>query len=315
MKKSLFLLLFVIALLILSCGKDSSPTSDKSAALKVTGTVTDKNGAGINGVNVQITGTNFNSTDTTDAYGVFEFKGIPSGSYTIQTSAETRVFKPSKIETYVSDSDINTVKFTAAENRIHGQVFDIITNRGIPGIKLSFGGKNTSFEDSVTTDSKGEYEFFDLPQDDYSISNNSNILEMYQTSQPSPIWINFTIDESTFPDINLPSFYMSSEVLRITTATYSKETNTVHLEWTQSKSNFCKDYHIVRTDKLPFGSSDVEVDLSRTNDAFIEITPKYRAPINNAKIIHFSVYASYLVSTAPYIRGIYSEPVSIQVAE
>ena len=313
-KASLFLIL--IPLSVLSCWGDTSPTSGKDSTVRVGGVVADKTGAGIPSVTVQITGTNYSITDTTDAGGAFNFKKIPSGSYTVKATKESNVFKPSVLNIIVEDSNIDTLRFIAAENRLHGKVMDIITNKGMPDIKIIIYGDNTPFKDSTTTNINGEYEFFNLPKNDYSI--DTNFYDMYHDGHSSPYQIKVKTEDFAHPDISLPIFNMSSEVLKFTNATFSVETNTVHLEWTPSRSNFFDRYLVDITDKLPFGTSGVKGDNEyQTNSANIKITPKYRASINNAKIIHFSVRSYYYVDRVTYtsFNGPYSEPVSIQVAE
>ena len=311
MKKSIFPILLIIMPFIISCW-DSSPTSDKSKTYKVGGVVTDKKGAGIKGVAVQISGTNFSLVDTTDSAGVFAFKKIPSGTYTVKALKENGVFKPSGIDFSVADSDIDTLGFNAAENRIHGKVIDIITNKGMADIMIyiedNIGHDKT---DSTKTDINGEYEFFDLPVNEYEIYQQ--LRDIYKKGESSPFIIYVKAEEFVDSDISVQDFLMSSEVLQITSATYSKDTKTVHIEWTPSRSNFFNKYWVYATSELPFGSSGSNTNESTTNSISIEITPRYRASINNAMVIYFVVSVRYTIDW--FLGSPISEPVSFQVAE
>ena len=318
MRKSIYPLLFLIIPLIMSCG-DSSPTSDNAKTYKVEGSVTDKIGAGVWGVAVQISGTNFSLVDTTDSAGVFAFKKIPSGSYTVKALKENGVFKPSGIDLAVADSNIDTLKFVAAENRIHGKVIDIITNKGMADIMIyiedNIGHDKT---DSTKTDINGEYEFFNLPVNEYEIFQPSQ--DVYKKGSMSPFVIYVKETEFAVLDITVQDFFISSEILQITSATFSEETNTVHLEWTPTKSNYFDEYEIFATDKLPLGSFGNNAGVgSKTNNVSIEITPRFHATLKNAKIIHFAVYVGYYnyfknTDLWGWIGSPYSEPVSIRVA-
>ena len=316
--KIVSLLPVILTLLFLSCW-NTSPTSDKTKSFTVGGSVIDKDGTGIEGISVQISGTNFSADDTTDSEGTFKFKGISSGSYNIKTSAENRVFKPSGIDVTVSDSDIDLIKFIAVENRVHGQVIDIITNKGIKNLKMFIQGNADNVKDSTYTDIYGEYEFFDLNRDiTYYINTDYYLWDRMKNGNSYPPAIDLLPKEFTNPDTTVQTLYMSSEVLQIKTATYSKETNTVYLEWTTSKSNFCVDYTVLRTDKLPLGTStNTGGDKYQTNYAYIEITPKYLATLKGSKIIHYAVSANYDLDPKTHwtFSGPYSEPVTFNLAE
>ena len=264
----------------------------------VGGKIQDKNGFGISGVSVKISGNANTATDISDTMGGFLFNGVTSGTYTVITEAEERVFKPSGIDISVADSGIDTLKFTIAENRIHGKIIDIITNKGIPDIPVSIQQNSPHHtREVVLTDSKGRYEFYDIPADDYSFQ-----LDTYWDNKGMASQTFYYLNRDAFTKLELsgPDFYMFSEVLQIITATFSEETNTVHLEWTPSKSNLCAGYMIFRTGKLPLGSGTGIGEPYETNSAFIEITPKYRAPINYA----ISILQYMLLIIQPMVGGL-----------
>ena len=168
-----FLFIIALPLLILSCWGDSTPTSDKTGTFKVGGIVSDKNGAGIEGVTVRITGTNYSSADTTDTMGVFAFDSIKSGDYKVKAQKDSCFFKPGNIEITMANTDIDTLKFTSVDSYIHGKVLDIMTEEGIEGVRVDFGFKKRFsgtivYIDSFYTDRNGEYEFFDIIKNDYT---------------------------------------------------------------------------------------------------------------------------------------------------
>ena len=233
--------LIILPFLILSCWGDSSPTSDKARTYKVSGVVADKNGSGISGVAVQITGTTFSDSDTSDADGAFSCEGLKSGDYKVKAHKDSSLFKPASIEIAVAKTDIDTIKFLSADNCIHGRVLDIMTDKPVPGIIVSMT-PNSKTPDTTTTDANGEYWFFDKIKAQYSFRFDSPLNNYYFDDVSS------TYDNKIFPsafatnEIIRPDRYVSLEKLKFTKAVFSKETKDFTLEWTASEAKYIAGY-------------------------------------------------------------------------
>ena len=237
--KNTSLLLMILPFLILSCWGDSSPTSDKARTYKVSGVVADKNGSGISGVAVQITGTTFSASDTSDADGAFSCEGLKSGDYKVKAHKDSCFFKPASIEIAVANTDIDTIKFLSADNCIHGRLLDIITDKPACGVMVMMKPISKT-PDTTTTDSNGEYWFFDKIKAQYHFEFDLP-LNKYSSSYHDTF-----IDSSIYPsafmakEIIMPDYHVSFEKLKFTKAVFSKETKNFTLEWTASKSDFSK---------------------------------------------------------------------------
>ena len=305
--KNLHLFIITLPFLFLSCWGDSTPTSDNSKTFVVGGKVTDKNGTGVNGVTVQITGTNYSAADTTDSEGAFTFNNIKVGDYKIKAMKDSCFFKPSKIDFTVGKTDIDTLKFTSAENYIHGRVLDIMTDKGIAGVEIQVhGGKTYSLIDSTISESDGEYCFFDIVKGNYDL--------LFRNSSYTH---NFSLPlESTFftgPEITLQNCYFSSEKIEITVVEYNEISKNVHLEWTGSKSPYFSHYQVnysnYPSDYKGPGKGSAVFEMTN-HEATIEITreliDKYFEDDLISGELFFFVRAVYKKSTDPIKINYYS---------
>jgi hypothetical protein len=298
MKKFLIPFLFVMMPLILSCW-NSSPTSNNTKTYKVNGVVADKNGNGISGVAINISGKAFSTADTTDSEGIFTLEGIKSGNYNVKAHKDSCFFKPANNEIKIGKSDIDTLRFTSADNFIHGNILDIMTDKGIAGVKVVIskeiynGTEITGYVDSTITDNNGEYGFFDIEIYNYTIN--------FKTDSNRQLFYKLISQEFVSPEIIIPIYYSSSEKLEITTAKFSKDTKTLYLEWTPSKSAFVDGYGLYRSN-APFkldGPYDIKksMDFYNDNKATIIITPEYVKRFfdvtDSTGIMYFAVSASY----------------------
>jgi hypothetical protein len=324
MRKSLLPLLFIIIPLIISCW-DSSPTSQNKKNYKVGGVVTDKNGNGISGVIININGNSISISDTTDSVGIFAFDGFKSGSYIVKAQKDSCFFKPANMNVKVGKSDIDTLKFIYADNYIHGRVLDIMTDKGIPGImvvlskevyslfpdgsvkndirgesgfsKIEKSELSSSPVDSIITDIKGEFGFFDVEMYNYT-------LRFGQYDKYSLRVNNYQIKSQAFSssEIIIPTYYISSEKLKITTAKFSKDTKTLNLEWTPSKSAYVDGYWLYKRN-APFKYIGpgvmTRIDSSSYSDNKMEIiiSPEYLKnyfdETDSTGVVYFAVSAIY----------------------
>jgi FtsP/CotA-like multicopper oxidase with cupredoxin domain len=82
--------------------------------MDITGNVTDKKGAPLAGVTMDLTGAGRVESTITDASGKYGFTGLVTGTYTITPSLKKVKFEPpSRIEPYVSGVDVPNVNFVA----------------------------------------------------------------------------------------------------------------------------------------------------------------------------------------------------------
>lgn len=315
MRKSIFLFLSIIIPLIMSCGV-SAPTSDKSKTLKVSGVVTDKNGSGISGVTVQITGTNFSATDTTDSGGAFAFENVKPGDYKFKAQKDRCIFKPASIELAGAKIDTDTLRFTSSDNYIHGRVLDIITGKGIKGVRIGFINYDRLYCGAVITDSNGEFGIYDLAKNGYHY--------FYETDYYVSGETDFSIEPSVFEnrEIVLKTYYFSSEKLRITKAEFIKDTQTLNLEWNPSVSKYIKGYfvHITNNpgelDSLGTYPIDRGYYVSGNNKDSRKITAQMLTDLFDDDIISGVVYlavsAVYQIGNYTYY-GPYPDMISIRL--
>ena len=283
----------LISFLFLSCWGDSSPTSDKTKNIKVSGVVTDKNGAGIAGATVQITGTNFSATDTTDSVGAFSFENVKPAGYKVKAQKDSCIFNPINMAVTVTKTDIDTLKFKSADNYVHGYVLDIMNNKGIEGVTVylskSDTGYSSSDEISTITDSNGEYAYFDIGENRYSVFCSS----IYDTFRF--FGRDYVIESQAFHsrEIVAHNFYFSSEKLHITKAEFSEETKTLYLEWTSSKSDYALGYEVLATN-LPNGFSKLynSFCFSFENKISVKVTSQNVMGLFGEDIISGVVYLS-----------------------
>ena len=291
--KYLFLII-LITIFILSCWGDSSPTSDKTKNIKISGVVTDKNGAGIARATVQITGTNFSATDTTDSVGAFSFENIKSGGYKVKAQKDSCIFNPINMAVTVIKTDIDTLKFKSADNYVHGYVLDIMNNKGIEGVTVylskSDTGYSSSDEISTKTGSNGEYVFYDIKKSRYRVLCRP-IYDTFRNYSRD-----YIIESQAFNnrEIVAHNFYFSSEKLQITRAEFSEETKTLYLEWTPSKSEYVFVYE-VHASNLPDGFSKIESDFCFSwgdNKISVKVTPQNVMGLFDKDVISGVVYLS-----------------------
>jgi hypothetical protein len=313
MKKSTLPFFILISLFIFSCGKDSStPTSNDDISYKLSGVVAGKDSVGIGEVSVKITGTGFSATDITDAKGVFAFNKIKSGDYNIKAQKASTVFKPASIDVTVKDSDIDSLNFIVADNYIHGQVIDMITNKGMSDVSVIIKYKS-GLKTSTKPDSNGKFEFYDIAENDCQIyiSTKNELIQ-----GKSEVSFNFKAAELANFEIIVPTFYLSTEKLQITKATYSAEDSTFSLEWMPSRVNYIDFYiryyvTIFSTYKgieLPYLTNSISIKKQELDEI-----------IGYSKTYNFSVSALYYPSKNDldnhlnFIKSPKSETASVQV--
>jgi hypothetical protein len=321
MVKKVYILFLLLLFITAGCGKNPVK-QDSNKSYKLSGIVAGKNGAGIGGIAVQITGTSFSAVDTTDSGGVFGFAEIKPGNYTVKAEKDSVFFKPANICITVKDSDIGTFNFTVAENYIHGRVIDIMTDKGVPDFMVQIIHSSTfpdtlgDFIDSTKTDSNGEFSFYNLEKRKYTID-----LILKDKLNPSPYLLH-DIESKAFAnqEIIIPTFYISSEKLRFTAAKFSENSQILYLEWTPSKSELVSNY------KVYFSSSPSGTKLTQyfrdnsylINNATIKITPQLMATIFGVDVIsapvYFTVSAIYKTPNSTACWGIFSENISIRLS-
>ncbi|HEX7313492.1 MAG TPA: DUF2012 domain-containing protein [Pyrinomonadaceae bacterium] len=139
-------------------------TADFAATLNrhtISGRVADKNGAGVQGATVTLSGSQ-TATATTDAQGNFSFANLPAGgNYTLNVTRANYTFAPPSIA-------VNDLGANSASNNFTGTQLDYalagrVTADGAPvaGVTVTLTGSKSG---TATTDSNGGYSF-NVPAD------------------------------------------------------------------------------------------------------------------------------------------------------
>ncbi len=138
-------------------------TADFDATLDrhtLSGRVADKNGAGIQGVTLTLSGSQ-SGTATTDAQGDFSFPNLPAGgTYTLTAAKAHYTFAP-QTRSFDDLSSTQTADFEATLDRhaISGRVA-YANDAGLAGVTVTLSGAQTA---TATTDAQGNFTFANLP--------------------------------------------------------------------------------------------------------------------------------------------------------
>jgi hypothetical protein len=128
--------------------------------VSITGTVLDEADGPMNGVTVNLTGSQ-SATASTDAQGNFSFSGLPtSGNYTVTVNKQHYSFVPAS-QNFLNPSDNVTVSFQAQLNRhsISGRITRT-SGTGLSGVTVQLAQSPAT---SVISDANGNYSFPELP--------------------------------------------------------------------------------------------------------------------------------------------------------
>ncbi len=144
-------------------------------ATRVTGTVTDDEGTGLENVKVNLVDpndpTNIIDTTTTDSNGNYEFKKVPNGDYKVVVDTPAGHQPATPVPVKVTNNDNKNINLT---NNIIEDVYVHITDENgapIPGVKVTLTDVNDpSNPISGTTNSDGKVVFPDLRVGDYEIT-------------------------------------------------------------------------------------------------------------------------------------------------
>ena len=145
-------------------------TADFAATLNrhsISGRVADKNGAGVQGATVALSGSQ-TATATTDAQGNYTFANLPAGgSYTLGVTRANYTFAPPSIA--VGDLGANS-----AANNFTGTLLDYalagrVTAEGaaLAGVAVALTGSKA---DTATTDAQGNYSFNVPAEGNYTVT-------------------------------------------------------------------------------------------------------------------------------------------------
>ena len=157
--------------------------------------------------------------------------------------------------------------------------------------------QSSSFVDSIKTDINGEFGFFDIEMYNYNLRFGQDDRYFLRVN-----YYQLKSQAFTSPEIIIPTFYYSSEKLQITSAKFSKDTKTLNLEWTPSKSAYADGYWLYKRN-APFKYNGpgvmTRIDSSSYSDnkLSIKITPDYLKQLfdvtDSTGIVYFAVSAIY----------------------
>jgi len=106
---------FILILSSVSCGKDKKSPTEPSGPTNytITGKILEKD-TGIPKVSVNIKGTRFDKTVTTNECGSYRFSNIPDGTYEIIPGKNGYIFNPSSIIVFIANNDsvVQNIKAT-----------------------------------------------------------------------------------------------------------------------------------------------------------------------------------------------------------
>ncbi len=130
----------------------------------ISGVVVDSNGDPMSGVSMSLTGTDSRTTET-DSDGVFRFVNLtPNGNYNVSPKQVGYLFDEYNTN-FVNITGEETVVFEGTQSnfQVSGQVVDG-SGVGVSGVTVEIDG---AAQNSVQTDSNGNYTFTDLPADGF----------------------------------------------------------------------------------------------------------------------------------------------------
>ncbi len=168
---------------------DQNFTATRTYSL-ILGRVTDGSEIGIDGIGVELTGSNTNSTVTSGG-GYYSFL-VPDGNYTVTPGAEGYEFAPPKRDvTVAGGADVPDQDFTAIT--IYSWISGRITDNGqigIDGITVELAGARS---DSTVTSGGGYYSFL-VPDGSYTVTPDEEGEEFTPASR------NVTVVGTDVPD-------------------------------------------------------------------------------------------------------------------
>ena len=128
---------------------------------------------GLAGVTITLSGAGYGTT-TTSAMGMYTFKGLANGEYTVQPGKSGYAFSPVSSVQTINNADIMNANFigtpsTATTYFISGTISASGRGmlRGLAGVPVTLGGAVTG---STITDVNGNYSFSGLSNGDYTIT-------------------------------------------------------------------------------------------------------------------------------------------------
>lgn len=165
----------------------------------ISGRVIDNNGAGLNGVVVNVSGDNkVNRNETTSDGGFYTFTNLPrGGSYTVKPNHQDYNFDPPQLPFNNLNENKEGVNFTGTLKTysIRGRVTDELTGNGVSGVNISVDGISTTVP--VVTQADGTYTFPNVTRGNYVVRPSLQGRTFNPESQPVQV-TNGDVDNVNF---------------------------------------------------------------------------------------------------------------------
>lgn len=182
----------------------------------VSGRILNSTGTALPGVTVAMSGAG-SATAISDASGNYTFAGLPSGSYIFTPAMAGYLFTPLDQTIAVDNANVSQIDFTGATPTfsLSGRVV-LVTGAGLIGVTVTLDGAGTA---SATTDSRGNYQFVNLPNGAYTLTPALTDYTFAPTTLPATINdANATASDFIATPPAAPTFSVSGNIIDDTTA-------------------------------------------------------------------------------------------------
>lgn len=134
----------------------------------------------------------------TDEYGMYSFRDIPNGTYTVTLTKEGYTITPSSItvtvdyeDAYAGTSQISSGSGETGTHTVSGRVEDSLAN-GISGVTMMLSDGTDQY--TATTGTYGEYVFTEVPSGTYTLTPQSADYEFSPQSQSVNVQADVLVD-------------------------------------------------------------------------------------------------------------------------
>jgi len=196
---------FILILLITMAG--GCIFSEDEEAFKVSGTICNTTGSGMESVSVAIEG-KINKTTESSSNGTYSFEEIGEGEYKITPFSEDFTFIPESNIFTVTDNDIDGLDFTGTLNTytVSGTVFDI-NGTGLSDVCVYLSGSGGNF--NTTTVANGDYTFEHIVKGEWTVT----IQEDGATFTPEPLPFTISDTDETERNFTITGYSVSGTIL------------------------------------------------------------------------------------------------------